>query len=57
MLASILVVVVLPLQLVDVLGSPITELMWFPMLAFEVLLALWLIIKGAAMPMRRQSSG
>jgi hypothetical protein len=29
--------------------------MWFPMLAFEVTLALWLIIKGAAMPPRRQS--
>jgi hypothetical protein len=55
-LASILVVVCLPLQLVEVLGSPITDLMWFPMLAFEVLLALWLIIKGVAMPPRRQSA-
>jgi hypothetical protein len=52
--ASILVVVGLPLQLVGILQSPIRDLMWFPMLAFEVTLALWLIIKGAAMPPRRQ---
>jgi hypothetical protein len=51
-LASILVVVCLPLELVGILGGPIREAMWFPMLAFEVLLALWLIIKGAAMPPR-----
>jgi hypothetical protein len=53
-LASILVVVVLPLQLVEIVRGPITDLMWIPMLAFEVSLALWLIIKGAAMPPRRQ---
>jgi hypothetical protein len=53
-LASILAVVVLPLQLVDVLRGPITEIIWLPMLAFEVSLGLWLIIKGAAMPPRRQ---
>jgi Domain of unknown function (DUF4386) len=54
-LASILVVVCLPLQLVGILGGPITRLMWLPMLAFEVPLGLWLLIKGAAMPARRQS--
>jgi len=54
--ASILVMVCLPLQLVGILHSPITDLMWLPMLAFEVTLALWLIIKGAAMPPRRQSA-
>lgn len=52
--ASILVVVALPLQLAGVLGSPITELMWLPMIAFEVPLGFWLIIKGAAMPPPRQ---
>jgi uncharacterized protein DUF4386 len=46
LLASILVVVILPLQLVEIVRGPVTEFMWFPMLAFEVLLALWLIIKG-----------
>jgi hypothetical protein len=54
-LASILAVVGLPLELVGVLGGLTTQVMWIPMLVFEVSLALWLIIKGAAMP-RRQSA-
>jgi hypothetical protein len=53
-IASILAVVCLPLQLAGFLGGPITRLMWLPMLAFEVTLGLWLIIKGAALPSRRQ---
>jgi len=56
-LASILAVVVLPLELVDILRGPITELMWLPMLAFEVTLALWFIIKGAALPSGRSGTG
>jgi hypothetical protein len=56
LLASILVVVCLPLQLVGILSGPIVKLMWIPMLAFEVPLGLWLLIKGAAMPPRRQSA-
>jgi hypothetical protein len=55
-LASALTVVCLPLQLVGVLGRPFTDLMWLPVAAFEVILALWLIIKGVAMPARRQSA-
>ncbi len=55
-LASILVLVCLPLELVGILRGAIANIMWFPMLAFEVLLSLWLIIKGAAMPPRRQSA-
>jgi Domain of unknown function (DUF4386) len=54
--ASVLVVLILPLQLVGVLKSPITDLMWVPMLAFEVPLGLWLLLKGVAMPPRRQSA-
>ena len=52
-IASILVVVALPLQLAGFLSGPITEYMWFPMLAFEVPLGLWLLIKGAATPRRQ----
>jgi hypothetical protein len=52
--SSILVMVCLPLQLVGILHSPITDFMWLPMLAFELTFALWLIIKGAAVPRRRQ---
>jgi hypothetical protein len=45
-LASVLLVVCCPLVLAGLLGGPITTFMWLPMLAFEVVLALWLIIKG-----------
>lgn len=53
--ASLLLVVVLPLQLAGFVGGLVTSLVWLPMLAFEVPLALWLIIKGVAMPPRTQS--
>ncbi len=52
-LASILLVVCLPLQLAGFLGGPVTSFMWLPMLVFEVALALWLIVKGVA-PVQRQ---
>ena len=55
-IASVLLVVALPLQLVGVLRGPITSLMDLPMLAFEVALGLWLIVKGVAEPARRQSA-
>ena len=51
-LASALLVVILPLQLAGLFGgtmswaSSITWLVWLPMLVFEVTLALWLMIKG-----------
>ncbi|HSL24483.1 MAG TPA: DUF4386 domain-containing protein [Vicinamibacterales bacterium] len=53
-LASILVVVCLPLQLAGVLGDPVTWFMWLPILLFEVALALWLIVKGVASPASRR---
>ncbi len=53
-LASILLVVCLPLQLAGQLGGPLTSFMWLPMLLSEVALALWLIIKGVGVPARRQ---
>jgi hypothetical protein len=56
LLASILVVFCLPLQLVGILASPIRDFMWFPMLAFELLLAFRFIVKGAALPARRQTA-
>ncbi len=55
-LGSILAVAVLPLQLIGLLHSPITDIVWLPLLVFEVWLALWLILKGAALPTRRQSA-
>jgi len=48
--ASVLLVVCLPLQIAGIVGRPITDLIWLPMLAFEVPLAFWLMIKGVANP-------
>lgn len=45
-LASLLLVVLLPAQLVGIVKGPVTAFMWLPMLVFEVVLALWLLIKG-----------
>lgn len=51
--ASILVLVCLPLQMVGILGSPVTDLMWMPMLAFELLLAFRFIVRGAVIAQRQ----
>ena len=51
---SILTVVGLPLQMAELIHSPVTDVMWIPLLLFEVPLGFWLIVKGAAMPQRRQ---
>lgn len=55
-IASVLLVVCLPLQLAGFLRGPITQVIWLPMLAFEVPLALWLLIKGVAKPARAARS-
>ena len=52
-LASVLLVVGLPLQIAGVLRGSITQLMYLPMLAFEIPLGLWLLIKGVATPSTR----
>ena len=44
--ASVILVVGLPLQLGGLLGAPLTMLVWLPMLAFEVPAGLWLLVKG-----------
>ena len=53
--ASLLLVVGLPLQAAGLLRGPVASLLWLPMIAFEVPLALWLLFKGVAMPARRVS--
>ena len=61
-LASVLLVTILPLQRAGLFAgaanwfSRVTWLMWLPMLVFEVTFALWLLVKGAAMPVRSQST-
>ena len=54
--ASGLLVVGLPLQLAGFFTGPLTGYQWLPALVFELLLALWLLIKGVALPARRQSA-
>ena len=44
--ASLLLVVGLPLQLAGLLSGPVTQLMWVPVAVFELTLGPWLIIKG-----------
>jgi len=55
--ASILVVVLLPAQLagfkIGSFSGLVGWLMWLPLLVFEVVLALWLLIKGVAAPATR----
>ena len=52
--ASAVLVIGLPLRLAGWLHGPITSLMWLPMLVFEISFALWLLIKGVAIPSRMQ---
>ena len=46
--ASVLLVVGLPLQLAGFLRGTITSLMWIPMAGFEIPLGVWLLVKGVA---------
>jgi hypothetical protein len=53
-LATGLLVVVLPLQLAGFSTGPLTGYyQWLPALVFQILLALWLLIKGVATPATR----
>jgi len=49
-IASAVVAVALPLQVTEVLTGLVTRLMWLPVAVFELVLAVWLIVKGAAAP-------
>ncbi len=46
LVASVLLVASLPLMHAGILGGMITKLIWLPMLAFEVPLGIWLMVKG-----------
>src|SRR5216684_4428633 len=60
--ASALLVVILPLQRAGLFGgalswsSSVTWLIWLPLLAFELALAVWFLTKGVAAPVRKQSA-
>ena len=50
LLGSIFALIIEPLALLGVAHGAITRVIWLPLLVFEVWLALWLIVKGAAVP-------
>ena len=52
--ASVILVIGLPLHLGGLLGAPLTMLMWMPMLAFEVPGGLWLLAQGVPPNRSRQ---
>lgn len=52
--ASALLVVALPVQSAGFLGGPRSSIIWAPMAVFEVVLAVWLLVRGVAAPERRQ---
>src|SRR5207248_10401767 len=47
-IASVLLVIGLPLQIAGVLSGSAAAVMWIPMALFEVTFALWLLIRGVA---------
>lgn len=56
-LASILLVVTLPLTGLGLIKGAAAGLAWLPMLAFEVTLGLWLLIKGVSAPGLDETTG
>ena len=48
--ASGLIAIGLPLQVLELLPALVTQLMWLPILVFELVFAGWLIVKGVATP-------
>jgi hypothetical protein len=54
--ASIILVVGLPLRLAGLVGGTVASLMWLPMLAFEVPVAVWFLTKGVQVPRRALGS-
>jgi hypothetical protein len=55
-LASALLVFILPLQLAGFITGTIVQIVWLPVALFELTLAPWLLIKGVAAPARGQSA-
>ena len=47
-IASVLLVIALPLRLVGVVDSTVAQIIWLPMAAFEIPVGVWLIVKGVA---------
>jgi hypothetical protein len=50
--ASVLLVIALPLRMANLIDGLAAQLIWLPMAAFEIPLAIWFLVKGVA-PERR----
>ena len=50
--SSMLIVVVLLMQLGGLMRGAISQLVWLPIAAFEIIVAFWLMIRGAAVPVQ-----
>ena len=44
--ASLIVAIGLPLQLLGIVRGPLAQLIWLPMAAFEIPVGIWFIVKG-----------
>jgi hypothetical protein len=51
--ASLITVVSCPLEMIGLLKGLLTQVIWLPMLVFELAVAVWLIVKGVAPPRQR----
>lgn len=49
-IGSLVIAIGLPLQIMELLPGLVTQLMWIPVAAFELVVAVWLIVKGVATP-------
>jgi len=49
-IGSAVLVLGLPLQIMELVPGLVTQLMWTPVAAFELVVAVWLIVKGVATP-------
>lgn len=47
---SLIIAIGLPVEMAGFFSGSLTDLMWIPVGGFEILVALWLIFKGARMP-------
>jgi hypothetical protein len=56
-LASVLLVLGLPLQVAGFFTGPLTGYQWVPAIGFTLVLGLWLVIKGVAAPPRDERLG
>ena len=53
--ASVLLVIGLPLQMAGVASASVVGYLWLPMALFEIPLGFWLIFKGVSVPAPRQA--